>query len=51
MGADGNALFLIHRSEDGSIAHARAAIVGRDGIKPMVWYSLDENGEFVEVEQ
>ena len=48
MGADGNALFLVFRSDDGSIKHAKSAIVGQDGIKTGVWYLLDDGGEFVE---
>lgn len=51
MGADGCALFLVRRDDGGNITHAKAAIAGRDGIKPMVWYELDENGEFVEAHE
>jgi hypothetical protein len=47
-GSDGCALFLVYRNDDGEIVHAKAAIVGRDGIKPDTFYSLDEHGEFVE---
>ena len=50
MGADGNALFLVFRSDDGSIKHAKSAIVGQAGIKSGIWYSLDADGNFVEVE-
>ena len=50
MGADGNALFLVYRDSDGVIKYAKAAIVGQDGIKPDVWYTLSENGEFIEAE-
>lgn len=50
MGADGCALFAVYRDADWNIVHARAAIVGRDNIKPNVWYSLDESGAFVEAE-
>ena len=50
-GASGCALFLVRRGEGGSITHAGAAIAGRDGIKPDVWYSLDSNGKFVEADQ
>ncbi len=54
-GIDGAALFLVYRDADGDgddygrILHARALIVGRDGIKADTWYSLNENGEPVEV--
>jgi hypothetical protein len=44
MGVTGNALFLARRDDDWNITHAWAGIVGRDGIKPYVWYTLDENG-------
>ena len=33
----------------GRLIHIRASKVGDNGIKPDAWYSLDENGEFVEV--
>ena len=48
-GADGCALFLVHRDDNWNITHAWAGIVGRDGIKPMTWYMLDANGKPVEV--
>lgn len=51
MGADGCALFLVRRDDNGNITHAKAAIAGRDGIKPMVWYELNEKGEFKEVSE
>jgi hypothetical protein len=51
MGAEGNALFLVYRDpDDGKIIHAWAAIAGRDGVKPMTWYGLDEGGKPIEVE-
>ncbi|QRF55774.1 hypothetical protein [Variovorax paradoxus] len=49
-GAEGNALFLVFRDDDFKIIHAKAAIVGQDGIKPDTWYSLDAQGAFVEAE-
>ena len=49
MGAMGNALFLVHRDDDYKNVKAGAAIVGQNGIKPDVWYSLNAEGEFVEV--
>ncbi|MHB1937637.1 MAG: DUF7666 domain-containing protein [Acidobacteriaceae bacterium] len=48
MGADGNALFLVERDGDYTILAAWAGIVGRDGIKPHVWYTL-KNGTPVEL--
>ena len=50
-GADGNALFLTRRDGDGMIAHVWAGIVGRDGIKPDTWYTLNSDGQPVEIEQ
>jgi hypothetical protein len=50
-GIDGNALFLIFRDDNYNIVHARAAIVGRDGIKADVFYALDAEGNFQEVSQ
>lgn len=53
-GIEGAALFLVYRDEDadgdeyGRIMHAKAAIVGEDGIKPDVWYALNADGEIVE---
>ncbi len=47
-GADGCALFLVYRDHDWKITHAWAGIVGQDGIKPDVFYSLDESGKPVE---
>ena len=43
MGADGCALFLVHR-DDYNITHAWAGIVGRNGIKTLTWYRLDSDG-------
>ena len=48
MGSDGNALFLVERDTNYNIVAVWAAIVGRDGIKPHVWYTL-KNGQPVEV--
>ena len=48
-GVDGCALFLVYRGSDWKIRHAKALIVGRDGITPDVFYRLDENGNAQEV--
>jgi len=46
-GARGNALFLVHRADDGAITKVGAALVGENGIQPDTWYSLDASGQFV----
>ena len=49
MGIDGNALFLVYRNPaDWSIKHAWAGIVGQNGIRPEVWYTLNADGQPVE---
>ena len=50
-GKDGCALFLVHRDGDWRITHAKALIVGRDGIKPDTWYRLDAYGNPTEAAQ
>ncbi|QMV33489.1 hypothetical protein 8G_00057 [Ralstonia phage Hyacinthe] len=47
-GKKGCALFLVYRNADLKIIHAKAAIVGQDGIKADTWYFLNAAGEFVE---
>jgi hypothetical protein len=55
-GVEGTALFLVYRDPDGvkpqygRILHAKAVIVGQDGIRPLVFYALNKNGEIVEAE-
>jgi len=44
----GCAIFLTYRDDDWNIVHARSAIVGKDGIKANVWYSLNSDGELME---
>ena len=45
-GEKGCALFLVNRNpETGIIHHAWAGIVGRNGIKPNTFYTLDDNGD------
>ncbi len=48
--SEGGAIVLVHRTDSGDLLHIRASKVGENGIKPDVWYSLDESGAFVEVE-
>ncbi len=50
--ADGGAIMLACISSDdyATILAVRASRVGENGVKPNVWYSLNEAGEFVEVE-
>ena len=48
MATESNAIVLVHRNDDGEIAHIRASKVGENGIKPNVWYSLNDKGEFEE---
>jgi hypothetical protein len=50
MGEKGCALFLVHRDEEWRITHAWAGIVGQNGIEPLVWYTLNENGQPVKCE-
>ncbi|WP_322080550.1 DUF7666 domain-containing protein [Paraburkholderia bannensis] len=55
-GIDGAALFLVYRDHQsdgdayGQILHARAVIVGKDGVKADTWYSLDASGALVAAE-
>ncbi|NIE67441.1 hypothetical protein F3J17_26590 [Burkholderia sp. Ax-1719] len=54
-GVEGTALFLVYRDAAadgelyGRIVHARAFIVGKEDIYPDTWYSLNENGDPVQV--
>ena len=51
MAGDGGAIVIAHRDDDGNLLGVKAAMVGQDGIKPSVWYVLDEDGAFVEAEE
>lgn len=46
--SESGAIVLCYRNDDGEIIHIRASKVGDNGIKPDVWYSLNEDGEFKE---
>ena len=47
-GGDNAVLVIAIEDIWGNIIHFNTAIVGQYGIKPDTWYTLDENGEFVE---
>ena len=47
--SENSALVLCYRNDEGELIHIRASKVGENGIKPDVWYQLDEDGEFTEV--
>ncbi|HHA0035912.1 TPA: hypothetical protein ACOEXB_002627, partial [Yersinia enterocolitica] len=47
--SESGAIVLCYRNDGGEIIHIRASKVGENGIKPNVWYSLNEDGEFEEV--
>jgi hypothetical protein len=46
---DGGAIVLCNHDEEGNLRHIRASKVGENGIKPDVFYTLSDDGEFVEV--
>ncbi|MEX3002715.1 DUF7666 domain-containing protein [Serratia fonticola] len=46
-----SAIVLCYRDEEGKLLHIRASKVGENDIKPDTWYTLNENGQFVEIEE
>ena len=46
---DGSAIVCCYFDNSGELIHIRASKVGKNGIKPSTWYTLDEKGDFVEV--
>ncbi len=44
------AIVLCYRGEEGELIHIRASKIGENGIKPDVYYSLNEDGDFIEAE-
>lgn len=45
------AIVCVYRKGNGDLVHIKSSKVGENGIKPDVFYTLDSNGEFVEVEE
>mgnify|MGYP000159155096 CR=1 FL=1 len=50
MAAEGCAIFLAERNVDDEITSVFAGIAGKDGVKPMTWYTLS-GGNIVEVDE
>jgi hypothetical protein len=49
--AEGCAIVLVFRDENGNIVHIRSSKVGENGIKAGTLYTLDEKGDFQECNQ
>ena len=47
---NGGAIVCVYRDCNGDLMHIKASKVGENGIKANTWYTLDVNGEFIEVE-
>jgi hypothetical protein len=45
-GTKGCALFSVYRDSDRKIVHAKAAIVGQDGIEEDTWYRVNSDGQW-----
>ena len=50
LAAEGCAIFLVNRDNNYNIRHVFASKVGENGIKPNVWYSLDDEGKAFEAD-
>ncbi|MGL9725056.1 DUF7666 domain-containing protein [Sodalis sp. (in: enterobacteria)] len=48
--AEGSAIVLCYRNDEGDIIHIRASKVGDNGVKPDTWYVLNANGAFEEAD-
>ncbi|HCM1919089.1 TPA: hypothetical protein N3A33_005165 [Salmonella enterica subsp. salamae serovar 28:r:e,n,z15] len=46
-----SAIVVCYRNDEGELIHIRASKVGDNGVKPDTWYTLDEDGQFVEIEE
>ncbi|WP_079791815.1 DUF7666 domain-containing protein [Salmonella enterica] len=49
--SESSAIVVCYRNDEGELIHIRASKVGENGIKPDTWYTLDEDGQFVEIEE
>ena len=45
---ESGAIVCVYRNDDYELIHIRASKVGDNGIEAGKWYTLDENGEFIE---
>ena len=45
---ESGAIVCVYRDYDNELVHIRASKVGENGIEAGKWYTLDENGEFIE---
>ncbi|EPG5709382.1 DUF7666 domain-containing protein [Klebsiella aerogenes] len=46
-----SAIVLCYRNDEGELIHIRASKVGENDIKPDTWYTLNADGQFVEIEE
>ena len=46
--SESGAIVCVYRNDDYELIHIRASKVGDNGIEAGKWYTLDENGEFIE---
>ena len=49
--SENSAIVVCYRNDEGELIHIRASKVGDNGVKPDTWYTLDEDGQFVEIEE
>ncbi|ELG6814446.1 hypothetical protein ACGG3V_003245 [Salmonella enterica] len=49
--SENSAIVLCYRNDEGELIHIRASKVGDNGVKPDTWYTLNEDCQFVEIEE
>nr|DAG05000.1 MAG TPA: hypothetical protein [Myoviridae sp. ctnhb8] len=49
--SENSAIVVCYRNDEGELIHIRASKVGDNCVKPDTWYTLDEDGQFVEIEE